>query len=198
VDVSLLAETISSRLTVENLVLLHDCVKIRFGDENLVKYYEIKGGLLGTSKVGAVRAVDGVSFTIKKGETLGLVGESGCGKTTLGKVLLRLIPATSGQVYINGTAIFGLSADEMKPIRRDMQIVFQDPYSSLNPRMTVGEIIARHQPVLAICSYHRQDHVWRIPRLIHSLHAGYHLFLRPHVMDVWDLVCYAIPEGRLS
>jgi oligopeptide/dipeptide ABC transporter ATP-binding protein len=109
--------------------------------ENLVKHYEIRAGLLGITKVGAVRAVDGVSFSIRKGETLGLVGESGCGKTTLGKVLLRLIPATSGQVYVKGRAIFSLGPAEMKPVRRDMQIVFQDPYSSLNPRMTVGEII---------------------------------------------------------
>src|SRR6476660_174614 len=109
--------------------------------EKVVKHFEIKGGLLGVSKIGAVRAVDGVSFSVRRGETLGLVGESGCGKTTLGKVILRLIPATSGQVYIDNKPIFGLSEREMVPIRRDMQIVFQDPYSSLNPRMTVGEIV---------------------------------------------------------
>jgi oligopeptide transport system ATP-binding protein len=109
--------------------------------ENLVKHFEIRGGVLGFSRLGAVRAVDGVSFTVRRGETLGLVGESGCGKTTLGKVVLRLIPPTAGQVYVKGTPIFGLSESKMKAVRRDMQLVFQDPYSSLNPRMTVGEII---------------------------------------------------------
>jgi len=109
--------------------------------ENLVKHFEIRGGLLGFRKIGAVRAVDGVSFSVRRGETLGLVGESGCGKTTLGKVILRLIPATSGEVRVKGQPIFNLGRREMKVIRRDMQIVFQDPYGSLNPRMTVGEIV---------------------------------------------------------
>ncbi len=108
---------------------------------DLVKHFEIRGGLLGITKIGAVRAVDGVSFSVRKGETLGLVGESGCGKTTLGKVMLRLVPPTSGEVIVNGRSIFGLSDSEMVPVRRDMQIVFQDPYASLNPRMTVGEIV---------------------------------------------------------
>jgi oligopeptide/dipeptide ABC transporter ATP-binding protein len=109
--------------------------------DNLVKHFEIRGGLLGFRKIGAVRAVDGVSFTVRRGETLGLVGESGCGKTTLGKVILRLIPATSGEVRVKGQPIFDLGRREMTVIRRDMQIVFQDPYGSLNPRMTVGEIV---------------------------------------------------------
>ncbi len=108
---------------------------------DLVKHFEIRGGLLGVSKVGAVRAVDGVSLDVARGETLGLVGESGCGKTTLGKVVLRLIPATSGEVYVNGEPLFRASADQLKRARRNMQVVFQDPYSSLNPRMTVGEIV---------------------------------------------------------
>ena len=109
--------------------------------DNVVKYFEIRGGLLGISHIGDVRAVDGVSLEVRKGETLGLVGESGCGKTTLGKVILRLIPATSGQVYIKGRPIFSLGEREMKAVRREMQVVFQDPYASLNPRMTVGEIV---------------------------------------------------------
>ena len=109
--------------------------------ENLVKHFDIRGGLLGVTKLGAVRAVDGVSFTVNEGETLGLVGESGCGKTTLGKVILRLIPETSGEVEFEGRQLFHLNAKEMKAARRDIQVVFQDPYSSLNPRMSVGEIV---------------------------------------------------------
>jgi peptide/nickel transport system ATP-binding protein/oligopeptide transport system ATP-binding protein len=121
--------------------------------ENLVKHFEIHGGLLGVSAIGAVKAVDGVSFSVRKGETLGLVGESGCGKTTLGKVILRLLPPTSGKVTIDGKVLFDMpvkgsggkahhiSNQEMKKVRRDMQVVFQDPYASLNPRMSVGELV---------------------------------------------------------
>lgn len=108
--------------------------------ENLVKYFPIRGGFL--QRVRAwVKAVDGVSFTIKRGETLGLVGESGCGKTTVGRTVLRLIPHTSGRVYFEGKDIFALRGDALKQMRRNMQIVFQDPYSSLDPRMPVGESI---------------------------------------------------------
>jgi oligopeptide transport system ATP-binding protein len=109
--------------------------------KNLVKHFEIRGGLMGISKLGAVRAVDDVSFTVKEGETLGLVGESGCGKTTLGKVILRLIPPTSGSVTFEGKPLFELNARRLKAARRDIQVVFQDPYASLNPRMSVGELV---------------------------------------------------------
>ena len=109
--------------------------------DHVVKHFPIRGGIMGVSQIGAVRAVDGVSFDVRRGETLGLVGESGCGKTTLGKVILRLIPATSGQVYIDDRPLFDLNDVELKAARRDLQIVFQDPYASLNPRMTVGEIV---------------------------------------------------------
>jgi oligopeptide/dipeptide ABC transporter ATP-binding protein len=108
--------------------------------KNLVKYFPIRSGLL--QRVTAqVKAVDGVSFTIKRGETLGLVGESGCGKTTVGRTVLRLIPHTSGKVHFDGKDVFGMRGRELKDLRRDIQIVFQDPYSSLDPRMPVGESI---------------------------------------------------------
>jgi peptide/nickel transport system ATP-binding protein len=108
---------------------------------DLVKHFPIKGGLL-QLPVAWVKAVDGVSFDIQRGETLGLVGESGSGKSTVARTILRLIPPTSGEVLLNGKSVFKASANEMKKIRRDMQIIFQDPYGSLNPRMPVGEIIA--------------------------------------------------------
>jgi oligopeptide/dipeptide ABC transporter ATP-binding protein len=128
---------------------------------DLVKHFEIRGGLLGFRKIGAVRAVDGVSFDVRRGETLGLVGESGCGKTTLGKVILRLIPQTSGQVSVNGRSIFELSEREMVPVRRDMQIVFQDPYASLNPRMTVGEIVGEGPYVHGLTNKQEREDVVR-------------------------------------
>ncbi|MBX6770983.1 MAG: dipeptide ABC transporter ATP-binding protein [Chloroflexi bacterium] len=108
---------------------------------NLVKHFPIRGGLLYRT-VGEVHAVDDVSLDIRRGETLGLVGESGCGKTTTGRVILRLIPATSGSVFFEGRDVFSLRGEELKRLRRDMQIIFQDPYSSLDPRMPVGDIIA--------------------------------------------------------
>ncbi len=108
--------------------------------KNLVKYFPVRGGLL-QRVVAHVQAVENVSFTIKRGETLGLVGESGCGKTTVGRTILRLIPATSGEVLYEGQSVFGANARELKALRRNMQIIFQDPFSSLDPRMPVGESI---------------------------------------------------------
>jgi oligopeptide/dipeptide ABC transporter ATP-binding protein len=108
--------------------------------KNLVKYFPIKGGLLQRT-VAHVKAVDDVSFTVKQGETLGLVGESGCGKTTIGRTVLRLTPATKGSVAFEGRDVFKANNVEMKAFRKDMQIIFQDPYSSLDPRMPVGESI---------------------------------------------------------
>ncbi len=108
--------------------------------EGLTKYFPIRKGFLGTSKQ-TVKAVDGVSFTLEKGQTLGLVGESGCGKSTLGRCLLRLIHPTSGRVYLEGKNILDLGKKEMQRAREDMQMIFQDPFASLNPRRTVMETL---------------------------------------------------------
>ena len=108
--------------------------------DNLVKHFPIKGGILGRT-VDKVHAVDGVSFDLAKGETLGVVGESGCGKSTTGRCILRLIEPTSGSVSFEGKNVTGASKDELRALARDMQIIFQDPYASLNPRMTVGSIV---------------------------------------------------------
>lgn len=124
-------------MTAENNFLLE--VK------NLVKEFPIRGGFF-NQQVASVKAVSGVSFQLKKGETLGLVGESGCGKTTLGRCLLRLIPPSSGEVWFQGRNILDISATDLRHLRKKMQIIFQDPYASLNPRMSIGGILS--EPLL--------------------------------------------------
>ena len=109
--------------------------------ENLMKHFPITRGILFQKKVGAVKAVDGVTFDLHKGETLGVVGESGCGKSTLAKVLMRLEKPTGGTARYNGRDMFNLPAGELRRQRRNVQMIMQDPYTSLNPRMTVGDII---------------------------------------------------------
>ena len=113
---------------------------------NLKKYFPVKSGFIFERTVGYVKAVDGISFDVKKGETYGLVGESGCGKTTVGKTILRLHDPTDGDVILNGVNIAKLSEKELLPYRTKMQIVFQDPMSSLNPRMTIGNMLS--EPLL--------------------------------------------------
>jgi oligopeptide transport system ATP-binding protein len=108
---------------------------------DLVKHFPLTEGIIFRRQVGAVRAVDGVSFDVNEGETLGLVGESGCGKSTTARLVTRLLEPTSGEIRYRGRDIAHLSRRELKPLRRDMQMIFQDPYSSLNPRKTVGSIV---------------------------------------------------------
>ena len=108
--------------------------------KNLVKWFPIKSSFF-KQTIGNIRAVDGISFKIKRGQTMGLVGESGCGKSTAGRTILRLLEKTSGEVWFDGKEIFSLSKEELRRMRPRMQIVFQDPYSSLSPRLPVGEII---------------------------------------------------------
>jgi oligopeptide transport system ATP-binding protein len=110
--------------------------------ENLVKWFPITRGIIFTRTIGYVHAADGVSFEIRRGETLGLVGESGCGKSTVGRTILQLHRPTRGRVIFDGVDLTQLKGGELRRMRRRMQIIFQDPYASLNPRMTVGQIIA--------------------------------------------------------
>jgi len=112
---------------------------------NLVKYYSIRGGVF-NKEIASVKAVDGVSMTIRQGETVGLVGESGCGKTTFGRAILRLEEPTSGEVFFEGENILAYDYNQMRALRKKMQIIFQDPFSSLNPRKTVSHIIG--EPLL--------------------------------------------------
>jgi oligopeptide transport system ATP-binding protein len=121
----------------------------------LTKAFPIRGGLL-QRQTGAVRAVDGVDFEIAAAETLGLVGESGCGKSTTGRCVLRLIEPTSGDIQFGGKDVLSLSGDELRALRRDIQIIFQDPYASLNPRMTVGAIIGEALTIHRLTKSRRQ------------------------------------------
>lgn len=114
--------------------------------KNLQKHFPITKGLLFQKSVGSIKAVDGVSFTVQQGETLGLVGESGCGKSTTGRCILRLLEPTGGQVFFQGQDIGQCGKTELRNLRKDLQIIFQDPYASLNPRQTVGNLIA--EPML--------------------------------------------------
>ncbi len=120
--------------------MISDSVEKLVEVEHLVKYFPVRAGLL-QRVVNQVQAVDDVSFFVRKGETLGLVGESGCGKTTVGRTMLRLIEPTSGAVRFDGRDVFSLKGRELKSVRRDMQIIFQDPYASLDPRMPIGEAV---------------------------------------------------------
>ena len=146
---------------------------------NLKKYFPVAGGGLFSKTIGHVKAVDGVSFGVRRGETFGLVGESGCGKSTIGKVLLRLQDATAGQVFFEGQDIMGLGPKEMRKIRREMQIIFQDPYASLNPRMTVGEIVGEPLAIHGVAK--GADKARRVNHLLEVVGlASYHARRHPH------------------
>ncbi len=132
--------------------------------ENLVKTFPLSGGLF-ASEVATVKAVQGVSFEIKRGETLGLVGESGCGKSTLGRCLVRLLNPTSGEIYFNEQKITHLKDEELRKLRRKIQMIFQDPYSSLNPRMTVANLI--EEPLIIHRMFEsKKDRTDRVSELI--------------------------------
>jgi oligopeptide transport system ATP-binding protein len=147
--------------------------------KNLKKYFPIRGGLF-SREVARVHAVDDVSFTIQKGETLGLVGESGCGKSTTGRCILRLIEPTSGEVNFEGKDVTALDKRSLRHLRRDMQIIFQDPYASLNPRMTVGSIIGEALVIHKLAKTRKE----REERVIHLLEtvglSSDHLRRYPH------------------
>ncbi|HKX17460.1 MAG TPA: dipeptide ABC transporter ATP-binding protein [bacterium] len=147
--------------------------------KNLFKHYPVTKGFIFQRQVGAVKAVDGVDFYIRKGETLGLVGESGCGKTTTGRVILRLQEPTSGEALFEGRDIFKLHKEELRRMRRDMQIIFQDPYSSLNPRMTVGDIIG--EPLEIHNLARGRDKIRRVQELLEVVGLSpYHANRYPH------------------
>jgi ABC-type oligopeptide transport system ATPase subunit len=139
--------------------------------ENLRVHFPVRRGVMGRV-ASHIKAVDGVSFHIGAGETLGLVGESGCGKTTVGRAILRLIPATSGWVNFEGQPVFDLKAAALRRLRRQMQIIFQDPAGSLNPRMKVGQIVG--EPLLVHGLSRGQDLGTRVEKLLHrcGLWAG--------------------------
>lgn len=141
--------------------------------EHLEKRFPIRGGILGR-EVASVKAVRGIDLEVPTGQTLGLVGESGCGKSTLGMLILRLLNADSGRIVFDGGDITSLSQGDMRPIRRDLQVVFQDPYASLNPRMRIGEIVAEPMLVHGIGdAKSRRDKVYDLLGLVGLGHDAY-------------------------
>jgi oligopeptide transport system ATP-binding protein len=148
--------------------------------EDLRKYFAVTRGIIFRSQIGAVKAVDGVSFAVKEGETIGVVGESGCGKSTTGRCLLRLIEPTSGEVWFDGKNVTALDAKSLRTMCREMQIIFQDPYASLNPRMTVGAIIGEALVIHKLAKT-RQEFDQRVAQLLETvgLHPQ-HMRRYPH------------------
>ena len=146
--------------------------------KGLKKYFPIHGGVF-AKKVGDVKAVDDISFTVNEGEILGIVGESGCGKSTTGKAILRLIEPTDGEVWFEGEDITNISSEAMRKLRRNMQIIFQDPYASLNPRHTVEKIIG--EPLLIHGMSSSKERKARIQELLEVVGlSAYHATRYPH------------------
>ncbi|MFS0862705.1 ABC transporter ATP-binding protein [Fredinandcohnia sp. 179-A 10B2 NHS] len=145
---------------------------------DLKKYFPIRGGVLG-KKVGDVKAVDGLSFFVNKGETLGIVGESGCGKSTTGRLILRLLEPTEGKVLFNNQDVTTLSNSDMRKLRRDMQIIFQDPYASLNPRHTVEKIL--EEPLIVHGIGDKKERKRRVIEMLEVVGlSSYHAKRYPH------------------
>ncbi|MCC3359316.1 ABC transporter ATP-binding protein [Bacillus sp. REN16] len=145
---------------------------------NLKKYFPINGGVFG-KKIGDVKAVDGLSFFVNKGETLGIVGESGCGKSTTGRLILRLLEPTDGQVLFNDKDVTNLSKLEMRKLRREMQIIFQDPYASLNPRHTVEQIL--EEPLIVHGIGDKKERKRRVQEMLEVVGlSSYHAKRYPH------------------
>jgi oligopeptide/dipeptide ABC transporter ATP-binding protein len=132
--------------------------------KNLTKHFPVTAGLIRRKKVATLKAVDGVSFSIHRGETLGLVGESGCGKTTLGKCVLQLYPSTSGEVLFQGKDLCKLSSKQLRPMRKNLQLIFQDPYDSLDPRFTAADIVG--EPMRIHKMHHTPAYRQKIDELI--------------------------------
>ena len=141
----------------------------------LQMHFPVSKGVIFQSKVGEIKAVDGVSFQIMRGETLGLVGESGCGKTTIGRCILQLLKPTGGEVRFRGEDLTQLSSKEMRPLRKELQVIFQDPYGSLNPRMTVGAIV--EEPLIIHKIGDRNERKGRVQELFEVVG------LNPNMMD---------------
>src|SRR5262245_22916797 len=135
-----------------------DATEIVLRVEDLKVHFPLYRGVVVRRQIGAVHAVDGVSFTLRRGETLGLVGESGCGKSTTGLAILRMLDITAGRIEFEGTDITDLDQGEMRPLRRRMQMVYQDPYGSLDPRMSVASIVGEPLTVHRLAS---ESRAWR-------------------------------------
>ncbi len=155
-----------------------ECDDIILKVNNLSKYFPITDGIF-SRVVNHVKAIDGVSFELKRGETLGIVGESGCGKSTTGRAILRLLEATGGEVIFNGKNIYDMSSHSLRKLRREMQIIFQDPFASLNPRMKVGELIEEPLKLHNIGS--KEERINKVNKIIDVVGLNeYHLKKYPH------------------